>query len=147
MKSQEVIFQISQKMFVSRPRSPARTKPVRRYNITRHWNWINSYWMFWIGGLSWRFSVSSFCDFWEKKKSFCGFIAFLLFGKSNFLTFQMCFIIIKPQSHYSDNQSADLWQPLFFLGGWGNLSSFIDDNLRQPPKKKWLSEVGDWLSL
>ena len=40
-------------------------KPVQRYNITRHSNWINSYWMFWIGGLSWRFSVSSFCDFWK----------------------------------------------------------------------------------
>ena len=24
----------------------------------------------------------------------------------------------------------------FFFGGWGSLSSFVDDNLRQPPKKK-----------
>ena len=27
---------------------------------------LNSYWMFWINGLSWRFSASSFCDFFEK---------------------------------------------------------------------------------
>ena len=45
--------------------------------ITRHWNWMNSYWMFWIGGLSWRFSVSSFCDFWEM--TICDFIAFFSF--------------------------------------------------------------------
>ena len=42
--------------------------------ITRLWNWKNSYWMFWIGGLSWRFSASSFCDFW--KVTFCDFISF-----------------------------------------------------------------------
>ena len=40
-----------------------------------------------------------------------------------------------------------LWQP---IADW---SAIIDnhlptsDNLRQPPRKKWLSEVGDWLSL
>ena len=27
------------------------------------------YWMFWIGGLSWRFSASLFCDFWRRKKT------------------------------------------------------------------------------
>ena len=27
--------------------------------IIRHWNWMNSYWMFWIAGLSWRFSLCS----------------------------------------------------------------------------------------
>ena len=37
--------------------------------ITRHWNWMHSYWMFCIGGLSWRFSLSSFCEFW--KITFC----------------------------------------------------------------------------
>ena len=60
--------------------------------ITRHRNWMNSYWMFWIGRLSWRFSVSSFCDFW--KMTFCDFIRinFFPFGKSNPLIFQMCFI-------------------------------------------------------
>ena len=36
-----------------------------------------SYWMFWIGGLSWRFSASSFCDFW--KMTFCNFTVFLSF--------------------------------------------------------------------
>ena len=30
---------------------------------TRHWNWVNSYWMFWIGRLCGARSVSSFCDF------------------------------------------------------------------------------------
>ena len=54
--------------------------------------------------------------------------------------------LVKPQSHYSDNQSPTS-DNHFFLGGWGSLSSFVDDNLRQPPNKKWLSEVGDWLSL
>ena len=34
--------------------------------VTRHWNWMNSYWIFWIDGLSWRFSVSSSCDFFKK---------------------------------------------------------------------------------
>ena len=33
--------------------------------ISRLWNWMNSYWMFWIDGLSRRFSASSFCDFWK----------------------------------------------------------------------------------
>ena len=59
--------------------------------ITRHWNGMNSHWMFWIGGLSWRFSVSSFCDIW--KLTFCDFITFfLLFAKSYPLIFLMCFI-------------------------------------------------------
>ena len=40
--------------------------------ITRLWNW-----MFWIDGLSRRFSVSSFCDFW--KVTFCDFLAFFSF--------------------------------------------------------------------
>ena len=35
--------------------------------VTHHWNWMNSYWMFWIGclrGSSLKaHSVSSFCDF------------------------------------------------------------------------------------
>ena len=33
--------------------------------ITCHWNWMNIYWKFWIGGLSGRFSVSSFYNFWK----------------------------------------------------------------------------------
>ena len=43
----------------------------RQYSgyITRLWNWMNSYWMFWIDGLS--------CDFW--RVTFCNFIAFFPF--------------------------------------------------------------------
>ena len=41
------------------------------------WNRMNSYWKFWIGGLSWRFSASSFSDFW--KIAFCNFTAFFSF--------------------------------------------------------------------
>ena len=50
-----------------------RLKPVLGY-IFHHWNWMNSYWMFWIGCLSWIFSVSRFCDFW--KITFCNFTTF-----------------------------------------------------------------------
>ena len=31
--------------------------------VTRHWNWMNSYWIFWIGCLRGACCVSSFCDF------------------------------------------------------------------------------------
>ena len=31
--------------------------------VTRHWTWMNSYWMFWIGRLRGARLVSSFCDF------------------------------------------------------------------------------------
>ena len=82
-------------------------KPVLGY-ITRHWNWMNSYWMFWIGGLSWRFSVSSFCDFF--KWPFAISSHFLLFGKSNPLIFQMCFISLNPNL-------PGLFCELKFLGG------------------------------
>ena len=33
--------------------------------VTRHWNWMNSYWLFWISCLRGARSVSSFCDFWK----------------------------------------------------------------------------------
>ena len=76
----------------SSPRHEARTDKSKYGGyITCHWNWMNSYWMFWIGGLSWRFSASSFCDFW--KLTFCDLIAFFsFFGKIKPLIFQMCFI-------------------------------------------------------
>ena len=48
--------------------------------ITHHWNWMNSYSMFRIGMLSWRFSVSSFCDL--LKMTFCYFTAFFSFLKN-----------------------------------------------------------------
>ena len=58
--------------------------------ITRLWNLINSYWMFSIGGLSWRFSGSHFSEHW--KITFCDFIAFFSFlAKATFWFFQMCF--------------------------------------------------------
>ena len=41
---------------------------------------------------------------------------------------------LKPQSHYSDTSRRPLITN-FFLGAWGRLSSFVDDNLRQPPQK------------
>ena len=31
--------------------------------VTRHWNWMNSYWMFWIGRVRGARLVSSFCNF------------------------------------------------------------------------------------
>ena len=42
---------------------------------------------------------------------------------------------VKPQSHYSDNQSPTS-DNHFFLGGCRRLSSTKDDNLPQAPKKK-----------
>ena len=51
--------------------------------ITRHWNWTNRYWMFWIGCLRGACSVSSFCDF--RKITFRDFTAFFL-QKTPFLT-------------------------------------------------------------
>ena len=57
------VFKKSQKLLASRVRTSS----------TRLLNWMNSYWMFWIGGLSWRFSAN----------------IFHLFGKSNLLIFQM----------------------------------------------------------
>ena len=55
-----------------------RSRPVRRLSITRHWNWMNSYLMFWIGRLRGARSVSSFCDFLKNYLSWFNHI-FLLF--------------------------------------------------------------------
>ena len=43
-------------------------------SITTELSWMKSLWMFWIGCscLSWRCSVSGFCDFW--KMTFCDFL-------------------------------------------------------------------------
>ena len=110
VKSQEVIYQKSQKLLTSRAWSSVRTKAIMTFTITRLWNWMNtcnnnnndisiyiaieySYWMFWLGSLSWRFLASISCDFW--KVTFFDFIAFFPpFGQclSIFLLFQMCFI-------------------------------------------------------
>ena len=45
--------------------------------VTCYWNWMNSYWMFWIGCLRGARSVSSFCDF--RKFTFWDFTAFFSF--------------------------------------------------------------------
>ena len=44
---------------------------------TRHWNWMNSYWMFWIGLLREARSVSSFCEC--RKIIFCDLTTFFSF--------------------------------------------------------------------
>ena len=47
--------------------------------VTRHWiwNWMNNYWMFWIGRLRGARSVNSFCDF--REMTFCDLTAFFSF--------------------------------------------------------------------
>ena len=91
MKSQKVIFQIiTETARLLGTELGTDNSQCGGYK-TRLWNWMNSYWMFWIDCLSRWFSASSFCDFW--KVTVCNFIAFsLLFGKSNLIIFQMCFI-------------------------------------------------------
>ena len=71
MKWQEVNFQKSQKLLASRAGS--------RYGVyvTRHWNWMNSYWMFWVGCLRGARSVSSFRDF--RKMTFRDLTAYFSF--------------------------------------------------------------------
>ena len=77
MKSQEVNFQKSQKLLASRAGSfEADNSPYGVY-VARHWNWMNSYWMFWIGRLRGARSVSSFCDF--RKMTFRDLTAFFSF--------------------------------------------------------------------
>ena len=48
MKWQEVNFQKSQKLLASRAGSSKQTIARTAFTATRHWNWMNSYWMFWI---------------------------------------------------------------------------------------------------
>ena len=66
MISQEVNFQKSQKIAacLSGWEFKADNSLYGVY-ATRHWNWMNSYWMFWIGCVRGARSVSSFCDFWK----------------------------------------------------------------------------------
>ena len=55
---------------------------------TRHWNWMNSYWMLWIGRLRGARSVSSFCDF--RKITFRDLTRiFLLFDARKSCVFQI----------------------------------------------------------
>ena len=53
--------------------------------VTRHWNLMNSYWMFWIGCLRGARSVSSFCDF--RKITFRDLTAFSPFWHEKILCF------------------------------------------------------------
>ena len=56
--------------------------------VTRHWNWMNSYWMFWIGRLRGARLVSSFCDFRKNDISWFNHI-FLLFEARKSCVFQI----------------------------------------------------------
>ena len=50
---QEVKFQKSQKLLASRAGSSKQTIARSLYGVyvARHWNWMNGYWIFWIGHL------------------------------------------------------------------------------------------------
>ena len=78
--------------------------------ITRLWKWMNSYWMFWIGGLSWRFSASSFCNFW--KVTSCDFITF-------FLAYLCLNIINFGEMDFSERRSEEVisffWRSVYVL--------------------------------
>ena len=59
-------------------------------HVTRHWNLMNSYWMFWIGRLRGARSVSSFCDF--RRTTFCDLTAISAFWREKSCVFQMLLI-------------------------------------------------------
>ena len=63
MKPQEVNFQKSQKTACLSGWEFEADKSRYGVYVTRHWNWMNSYWMFWIGCLRGARLLSSFCDF------------------------------------------------------------------------------------
>ena len=89
MKSQEVNFQKSQKMLASRAGSSKQTFSPYGVYATRHWNWMNSYWMFWIGNVCGARSASSICDF--LKMTFLTWFnhIFLLFAARKSCVFQI----------------------------------------------------------
>ena len=88
MKSQEVNFQKSQKLLAYRAGSSKQTKAGTAFYVTRHWNWMNIYWMFWICCLRGARSVSSFCDFPKNDLSWYNHI-FLLFATRKSCVFQI----------------------------------------------------------
>ena len=105
MKSQEVNFQKSQKLLASRAGSSKQTKAaVDSVYVTRHWNWMNSYWMFWIGRLRGARSVSSFCDL-KKITSWFHHI-FLLFDTRKSCVFQI-FLIRSIRDYLCPNINFD----------------------------------------
>ena len=88
MKSQEVNFQKSQKLLASLAGQEfeADNSPYGVY-ATRHWNRMNSYWMFWIGCVRGARSVSSFCDF--RKMTFRDLTVLFSFLMRENLVFQI----------------------------------------------------------
>ena len=99
--------------------------------MSRLWNL-----MFWIGGISQRFSASSFCDF-QKNYLLRFHRIFFLFDKSSPLIFQMCFmrrtiaylcpnIIYFDASDFSERRSEEgmflLTLISVYLGNFANLT-------------------------
>ena len=78
IKSQEVNFQKSQKLLasISGWEFEADNSTYGVY-ATRHWNWMNSYSMFWIGRVRGARLASSICDF--RKMTFRDLTAFFSF--------------------------------------------------------------------
>ena len=90
MKSQEVNFQKSQKLLASPAWSSKQTKAGTAFYVTRCWNWMNSYWMFWKAASmelarwavsaifeKWPFMISPIFLLFDTRKS-CVFQIFLL---------------------------------------------------------------------
>ena len=84
MKSQEVNFQKSEKLLASRAGRSNQTKASTVF-MYHQWNWMNSYWMFWIGCLHGARSVSSFCHF--RKMTFRDLTSFFSFSTRENLVF------------------------------------------------------------
>ena len=64
--------------------------------VTRYWNWMNSYWMFWIGCLRGARSGSSFCNFWKITfRDFTAFFSFLTRENHVFQIFVLKLICIQ----------------------------------------------------
>ena len=73
--------------------------------ITLHWNWINSYWMLWIGCLRGAHSVSSFCDFRKiNLYDFRAFFSSLTQANLCFFVFQM-FLLRSIKAYLCPNNS------------------------------------------
>ena len=79
MKSQEVnLKKITETACLSGWEFEADNSPYGVY-ATRHWNWMNSYWMFWIGHVRGARSASSICDFRNMTfRDLTAFFSFLL---------------------------------------------------------------------
>ena len=94
MKSQEVSFQKSQKIACLSGREFGADNSPHGVYVTRHWNWMNSYWILWIGRLRRahpelaRWAVSAIFENWHvvikpyfllfETRISCVFLIFLL---------------------------------------------------------------------